>query len=247
MLALIALLALVLATATLSGVFGMAGGLLLMAGSLALLPLPAAMVTHGAVQLVSNGWRAFLHRAHLRGPILLLHALGSGAAAALLALVAYAPSKALVCLLLGLAPASLWLPERILRLDAARPAHALLSGFLVTGLNVLAGVSGPLLDLFFVRTTLTRHEIVATKAATQTLAHAAKILFYGAPLLAAATTGLPPAPFFALALPLAMLGAALGARILARFSDAGFRRTTRWIVTAIGIGYLARALLLRTA
>ena len=45
-------------TAFLSGIFGMAGGLLLMGILAFLLPVSAAFVTHGILQLVANGWRA---------------------------------------------------------------------------------------------------------------------------------------------------------------------------------------------
>jgi uncharacterized protein len=242
MLNLIALLAIVLLTATISGVFGMAGGLILMGALTFLLPVSAAMVTHGAVQIVSNGWRAVLHRRHLSWRIVGLYALGSGAAAAVLALVAYAPSKAWVYLLLGLIPALAWLPKDLLRLDAARPAHAFACGLGVTGLNVAAGVAGPLLDVFFVRTALTRHQIVATKAATQVLSHLAKIVFYGAPFLfASETTGLPPLWFFLAAAPLAMLGGEIGARVLDRMNDVNFLKWTRWIVSAVGVVYLIQA------
>jgi uncharacterized membrane protein YfcA len=43
------------------------------------------------------------------------------------------------------------------------------------------------------------------------------------------------------AVPLSMLGTALGGRLLDRLSDAGFRSATRWVVTAIGAVYLAQA------
>ena len=36
------------------------------------------------------------------------------------------------------------------------------------------------MDVFFVRTAMTRHQIVATKAATQVLNHLAKVGVYGA-------------------------------------------------------------------
>ena len=238
----VVLLVLVLLTATVSGVFGMAGGLMLMGGLTLAMPVSAAMVTHGAVQFVSNGWRAVLHRRHISWRIIALYALGSATAAGLLALVTYAPTKAWVYLLLGLVPALAWLPKERFHLDAAKPAHAAACGLLVTGLNVLAGVSGPLLDIFFVRTGLTRHQIVATKAATQALAHTTKIAFYGVPLFASAQpTGLPPLWFFILAAPLAMLGAVLGGRVLDRISDVNFLKWTRWIVTALGVVYLLQA------
>lgn len=240
----LALLAVVLITATVSGVFGMAGGLMLMGALTLAMPVSAAMVTHGAVQFVSNGWRAVLHRKHIAWPIIGLYALGSAVAAASLAFLTYSPTKAWVYLMLGLVPALAWLPKQAFHLDAAKPAHAVACGFTVSGLNVVAGVSGPLLDVFFVRTALTRHQIVATKAATQAFSHTIKMVFYGAPLLAAETTGLPPLWFFVLAAPLAMLGAVLGGRILDRFSDAGFIKWTRWIVTGLGAVYLIQAAVL---
>jgi uncharacterized membrane protein YfcA len=236
------LLLIVLATATVSGVFGMAGGLMLMGALTLAMPVSAAMVTHGAVQLVSNGWRAVLHRRHIQWPIIGFYGIGSLAAAAVLAFVTYQPTKAWVYLLLGLVPGLAWLPKERFHLDAAKPLQAIACGFSVSGLNVAAGVSGPLLDVFFVRTALTRHQIVATKAATQAFSHLIKIGFYGLPLLAATQpSGLPPLWFFAAATPLAMLGAVLGGRILDRLSDVNFLKWTRWIVTALGVIYLLQA------
>src|SRR3982751_3617107 len=57
---------LMVATAFLSGLFGMAGGLILIGVLLALMPLPAAMVLHAITQMASNGWRAFLWRSHIQ-------------------------------------------------------------------------------------------------------------------------------------------------------------------------------------
>ncbi len=242
MIALLALLAIVLVTATISGIFGMLGGVMLMGALALVLPVSAAMVTHGAVQIVSNGWRGIIHRAHVKWRIVGLYALGSAVAGGVLALVSYAPSKAWLYLLLGLVPGLAWLPKDLLRLDAARAPDALACGLAVTGLNVVVGVAGPLLDVFFIRTALTRHQIVATKAATQVLSHLVKIIFYGAPfVLAAETVGMPPLWFFLAAAPLAMLGGVLGARVLDSMSDKSFLKWTRWMVTGLGLLYLAQA------
>ena len=51
----LAILATVLATSVLSGILGMAGGMLLMAVLVSLLPVSGAMVLHGAVQAMANG------------------------------------------------------------------------------------------------------------------------------------------------------------------------------------------------
>lgn len=238
------LLFVVLITATISGVFGMAGGLMLMGALTLAMPVSAAMFTHGAVQFVSNGWRAVLHRKHINWRIILMYGIGSAMAAGLLALVVYEPTKAWVFLLLGLVPGLAWIPKGRFNLDAAKPTHAVACGLTVTGLNVIAGVSGPLLDVFFVRTALTRHQIVATKAATQAFSHTVKMVFYGAPLLGLANTGMPPWYFFAIAAPLAMIGAWLGGKVLDRMSDVNFLKWTKWLVTAIGVIYLIQAAML---
>ena len=47
-------------TSLLSGIFGMAGGMILIGVLLVLLPVPEAMMLHGVTQLASNGWRGLL-------------------------------------------------------------------------------------------------------------------------------------------------------------------------------------------
>src|SRR3977135_4407444 len=52
-------------TSFVSGILGMAGGMILMGILLAMMPLPAAMMLHGITQLASNAWRAFLWRSEV--------------------------------------------------------------------------------------------------------------------------------------------------------------------------------------
>lgn len=228
-------------TALLSGILGMAGGLLLMGALAFVLPVSAAFVTHGLLQIVANGWRAVLHRQYIAWPIIWNYALASAVAAGAVLAIGFMPSKPLLFLLLGLVPMLVWLPKDWLQLDASKTPHALVSGFLVTGLNLSAGVAGPLLDIFFVRTQLNRHEIVATKAATQVFSHLAKIIVYGAPLLVAGEGGVPPWWLFAIAIPMSILGTTAGGWVLDRLTDANFKRWTAWIITLIGLFYLYRA------
>ena len=228
-------------TAAISGVFGMAGGLMLKGALALVLPVSATFVAHGLLQLVANGWRAILHRKFLDWRIVAVYAAGSIAAGGIMSFVAVEPSKATLYLMMGLVPALLWIPQRWVSLDAARPSQALACGLSVTGLNLTAGVAGPLLDIFFVRTKLTRHQIVATKAATQVFSHLAKIVVYGAPLVAVHGRGLPPWWVFALAIPLSMLGTVAGGWVLERMDDRNFKRLSRLIVTGAGVVYLAGA------
>jgi uncharacterized membrane protein YfcA len=229
-------------TALISGIFGMAGGMVLMGVLALIVPVSAAFVTHGLIQMVSNGWRAWLNRADIVWPIIGWYAFASLIAGLAFGFIAWVPPRPLVFVALGLVGLSVWLPAKRFGLDAQKPCHAFVSGLLVTGTNLLAGVAGPLLDIFYVRTSLTRHQIVATKAFTQVFAHLAKVLVYGLPLFLASTEAEVPWFAIAIALPLTMAGTRAGKAVLDRMSDTHFLAWTRWIVSAIGIVYLARGI-----
>ena len=235
----IALLLSVFLTSTLSGVFGMAGGLVLLAILLTILPVSTAIAVQGAIQIIANGSRAFLSRAYIDWRILGFICLGLVAAGSILYIVRYTPDLATVCLAIGLMPILVWIPRDWLVLDASKPHHAFLCGLLGGGLNLAVGVSGPTVDIFFIRTMMDRRAIVATKAATQVISHASKVVFYWH-----AATVLTPFEWAAIAFaaPFAIAGTSAGHWILQRLTDANFRKWTRWVVTVIGIFYMARGI-----
>jgi uncharacterized protein len=223
-------------TATLSGVFGMAGGMILMGAFAALLPVADAMVLHGATQLLSNAHRAviLLKDVYLRG--LAYYAFGALVAYAVMAQIRFVPEPVLVFATLGCAPfLAAALPARLF--DFERPAAAMLCGAQVISVQMLAGAAGPLLDIAFVNTGLSRTQVVATKAVTQVLSHGLKLIYF-----------IPLAAHDALSLELALglaaatlAGTWLGTQILRRMSDQSFRRWSRLIVFAVGGFYLAKA------
>ena len=55
----------VLGTSILSGILGMAGGMILMAILVSTVSVAAAMMIHGAVQATANGSRAWFLRSHI--------------------------------------------------------------------------------------------------------------------------------------------------------------------------------------
>ena len=95
---------LMVATAFLSGLFGMAGGMILIGVLLALMPLPTAMVLHAITQMASNGWRAFLWRAHIRWRPVFVYLIGCALALGVWSLTRYVPDKPIALLLLGITP-----------------------------------------------------------------------------------------------------------------------------------------------
>jgi uncharacterized membrane protein YfcA len=235
------LLVSVFLTSMLSGIFGMAGGLVLLGILLLILPVGTAIAVQGAIQLIANGSRAFFSRAYIDLRVLAIMTAGLLVAAAALFILRYTPDLATVCITVGLLPILLWIPQSWLALDASKPHHAFICGLLCGGINLAVGVAGPTIDMFFIRTPMDRRTIIATKAAAQVVNHAAKIAFYWS-----ATATLAPFEWGAIALaaPFAVLGTSAGHWVLQRLTDANFKRWTRLIVTAIGIYYLARGIFL---
>jgi len=219
------------------------------------LPVASAMVLHGFIQIISNGSRAFLLRRHIAWPIIARYAIGIGGALILIALIQCRPTQPLVFIMLGLTAFLVWIPKSWVTIDASRPIQAELCGFLVQTLNTIAGVAGPLLDLFFVKTLLPRQTVVATKAATQVMAHAVKIAFWGFPLIdilskpgglarrpASPRSGSsPPSSHFR------FWGHGPAAESSSRMTDANFRAWTKYIVTATGAVYLIQGAVLLSA
>src|SRR5882724_3202948 len=89
-----------LGTAFLSGIFGMAGGMILIGVLLALLPLPEAMALHAVTQMASNGWRAALWLRHVRWVAVGAYVAGAAVALVLWSFTRYVPGKAEALLLL---------------------------------------------------------------------------------------------------------------------------------------------------
>ncbi len=226
-------------TALLSGIFGMAGGLILLWILFFLLPVGTAIAVHGVIQFVSNGSRAWFSRGYIDWRIVGIISVGLVLAALFFLLVSYSPDLAVVSIVIGLLPILVWIPNSWFALDASRPHHAVACGLIAGGLSIGVGVSGPTIDIFFIRTMMDRRVIIATKAAVQVVSHGIKVAFYaGSTLVLTGSEWLA----IAVAAPIAILGTKAGNSILQRLTDANFRSWTRWIVTAIGVFYFARGI-----
>ena len=233
--------AIVFLTSTLSGIFGMAGGMVLLAALLAIMPVATAIAVQGAIQIIANGSRAWFSREFIDWRIIATMVAGILLAAAVLFVIRYQPDLATVCIAIGLMPIMVWIPRSWMQLDASRPLQGFTCGLISGGLNLAVGVSGPSIDIFFIRTQMDRRKIIATKACIQVISHGAKVVFYGT---AASAMVAGDWVLVALAAPFAIAGTNVGYLILQRLSDDGFRRWTRWIVTLLGIFYLTRGIVL---
>ena len=133
-----------------------------------------------------------------------------------------------------------------LSLDVTKPPIGVLAGGVVVGTNLIAGVGGPLLDIFFQRVEMTRHQVVATKAVAQTIGHISKIIFFGGLLVSFSTENWPNLTFLIFAIILSVIGTTLGKKVLDIIDDAIFFRWTQLIVLSVGGIFIIRGLFLLT-
>src|SRR4051812_252591 len=230
----------VVITSFISGILGMAGGMILMGILLAMMPVPAAMMLHGITQLASNLTRALLWRKSVDWRVFRGYTYGALLALAIFTFLNFVVSKPVALIAMGLTPfVALGLPQS-LHLNVERRGHPFACGMVCNALSLTSGVSGPILDVFFVRSQMTRQKVVATKAMTQSLSHLLKIGYFGAIV----TTGRGSVePWLAaMMVVLAFLGTNLSRRVLDRMDDKSFRFWTRWTVAVLGLYYTGNGL-----
>ena len=116
-----------------------------------------------------------------------------------------------------------------------------ITGVLTTVIQLLTGVGGLFLDIFFQKSMLDRKTIIATKAVTQTFSHVVRAVYFGS------FVGMGDAVelwLFAPAIILSIAGTTLAAQVLERMTDVGFRQWTRRVIFAVSAIYLVRGVML---
>jgi uncharacterized protein len=223
-----------------SGVFGMAGGMILLGMLLVYFDVATAMVMFSILQIAGNGWRAMHWRRFARWPIVLWYIVGSLLAFLVMRAIAYVPNKAVVYILLGSMPFLTEAVPQALRPNIEWRGVPLATGFLTTVVQFMAGVGGLFLDIFFQKSMLDRRTTNATKGAAQSLSHVVRIVYFtalagtgGVPWL-----GVPPA------IVLAIAATSAAPFVIERMTDHGFRKWTRVIIFAVSIVYLYRGAML---
>jgi len=223
-------------TSILSAIVGFAGGMVLLSAMLLFLEPLFAIPLHAAVQLVSNGSRSYIQRAHIDWSIVwrfalpllptsiiglwILQALSPPMARALIGAFVLLATWSPALLLLGTHPESISREKRFFAL-----------GTVVGAVNVTVGATGPLIAPFFLNLGLSRHAIVGTKAACQALSHIVKILVFGVVGFAFASYALP-----LLLLCLAVVaGTWVGSQILERVSERAFIVLYKGIITVVAL------------
>jgi uncharacterized protein len=235
------LVAIMMATSFVSGIFGMAGGMILLGILLAVLSVPDAMALHAVTQVTSNGWRGLLWIRYVRWISAFWFLFGCGIAFVICSMWRYVPPASLTFVLLGATPFLIRLIPREIKPDPDRPMDGILVGAASMVLMLLSGVSGPLIDAFFLGRKFERRQVVATKAACQFCCHAAKLVYFGRIVDQA---GALDHSMVALAVVATVAGSSLAKPVLEGLTDAQYRLWANRIITAIACLYMARGLYL---
>jgi uncharacterized membrane protein YfcA len=143
----------------------------------------------------------------------------------------------MVFLMLGLMPIAIEALPAAARPNIEWRGVPFLTGVVTTVIQILTGIGGMFLDIFFQKSMLDRKTTNATKAVTQSFSHVVRALYFGS------LSGIGDVPLWATgpAILLAIGGTSLAPFVLERMSDHGFRQWTRVIILAISVVYLFRA------
>jgi uncharacterized membrane protein YfcA len=230
----------ILGTSFLSGIFGMAGGMILLGVLLVYMDVAPAMVLFGTIQTSANAWRAAWWLHHVDWGIVWRYMVGSTAMFLAMRTVSILPSKAMLYLGLGIIPFAADLLPKRLTPDITRPGAPYICGAFIIVLQLLAGAAGHILDIFFQRSHLDRKTIVGTKAVTQVAGHLYRIAYFGS--FEFAFDASIPWWGYAGAIALSFAGTSLAAPVLLRMTDVGFRVWSRRVTISVALVYLARGL-----
>jgi uncharacterized membrane protein YfcA len=221
-----------------SGVFGMAGGMIMLGTLLVFFDVPTAMVMFSLLATAGNAWRVASWWRYINWPIFFGYAVGGVIAVLSLRLIAFVPSKAMVYLILGLMPHAIEVLPRDRHPNIEWRGVPLATGFATTAIQLMAGNGGLFLDVFFQKSTLDRKTTVATKAICGTVGNVARMVYFGT------LTGIDetfPLWAFGPAIGLAIAGTMLAPLLLDRMTDDGFRKWTRKLILLVSAVYLSRA------
>src|SRR6266852_5921880 len=162
-----------------SGVFGMAGGMVLLGVLLNYFDVATAMIFFSIVQLFANGWRVVQWRQYVLWPIFGWYFVGAVISFAVMWTIAFVPDKAMVYLALGLMPFLVEALPASMRPNIERHGVPFFTGMVTTVIQILSGVGGLFLDIFFQKSMLDRKTTNATKAVAQSFSHVVRALYFG--------------------------------------------------------------------
>ncbi len=226
----ILLIAFALATATLTAITGVGGGMLLIAIMPGLMPAAAIVPVHASVQFFSNSSRALFGWQFLRWEFIVAFIAGSltgGSVAAGLTReinLEYTPLIIAAYILY-----SLWGPKP--RLQLPPRGEFVTIGAVQTGLSMIVGATGPLGQAALMRRELARDSLVVTAALMMTFTHLIKIIIF-------ALLGFQFIEYWRIIVGMSfavIVGAWIGTQVRYRIPESSFRTGLRYLLTLLAL------------
>lgn len=164
-------------TSTLTGIFGLGGGLLLLGIMPIFLPATAVVPVHGVVQLASNASRAYFSWRDIQWSVFKPYIVGGIIGTIGFSLLLKQVSLAYLPLFIGgYILLSQW--SNIFNQFVSRIENYTLLGFIQVGLSLLSGTIGPVHMVLLNKHYSDKNIIVATSAGLMTIKHALKVLAF---------------------------------------------------------------------
>ena len=165
-------------TSAITAAFGLGGGVMMLAAMASTIPPIAVIPVHGAVQMGSNGGRAWIMRRHLNWSIFKYFIAGSLVGAAIASQVVIVLPHEMLRLILGLFVLwVVWAPKLAKR-EIGSPGFALV-GIVTTFASMFVGATGLLIGAFMSPEKLGRMTTVSTHAVCAMVQHGLKLVVFG--------------------------------------------------------------------
>ena len=165
-------------TSAVTATVGIGGGVMMLMAMASIMPITSVIPVHGAVQMGSNGGRAWLMRDHLSWTIFIYFLIGSLIGAAIASQVVVALPKDILRLILGVFVIWIvWGPK--LRKRNVNPKSFIPIGIGTTFASMFVGATGLLIGAFMEPKLLGKMNAVSTHAICGMLQHGLKIMVFG--------------------------------------------------------------------
>ncbi|AMO54497.1 hypothetical protein GZ77_23325 [Endozoicomonas montiporae] len=223
-------------TSSLTAVFGVGGGLMLISLMPGAIPATAIIPVHGMVQLSSNASRALFGRQFIRWDYLSRFLPGAIVGSVLASQFVLSINMDYIPLILGLFILTIvWAPIPPLQ---KLPARFFSFGIIHSLMSTLGGAAGPLLAAFLSRESFKRDTLVATFAAFMSTSHLLKVSAF----TALGFDFMKWLPLMLLMSISVVLGSWFGTRIRPHIPEINFKVIFRWIVTLLACRMVALTL-----
>ncbi len=217
-------------TSVITAIFGLGGGMLLIAAMPGFIPAAAIIPLHSVVQLASNGSRALFGIGSVRWEFALAFTLGSVLGAGVAAQVVNSMNLDYLPLFIaGFILLNVWGPG--LRFTGNLQSEIFGIGALQTGIGLLVGATGPLGQSTLLRKGLDRDALVVTTALFMCITHIFKLAVFG-------LIGFAFLPYWPLALAMitgSVLGSWTGSRWRGHFSEKTFKAILKIVLTVLAL------------